>query len=75
MAEGGRAGRQLATGVRSEWGRALRLMRTKYHICKQFVVELGRVSDALLGEASRDARLLAGSKTRPEWWNIQGLFR
>ena len=44
-----------------------------HHICQQFVVEFGRVSvntDALLGEVSRDARLLAGSKTIPEWWNI-----
>ena len=30
---------------------------------------------ARLGEASRDARLFAGSKTIPEWWSIQGLFR
>ena len=53
-------------------------MRTKYTICQQFVVKFGRVSvntDALLGEASRDARLFAGSKTIPEWWSIQGLFR
>ena len=48
-------------------------MRTKYTICQQFVVKFGRVSvntDALLGEASRDARLFAGSKMVPEWWNI-----
>ena len=68
MREGGREGRRLVTGVRSGWGRASRSMRTKYHICQQFVVEFGRVSvitDALLGEALRDARLLADSKTIP----------
>ena len=73
MREGGRAGRRLVTGVRSGWGHALRSMRTKYHICQQFVVEFGRVSlntDALLGEASIDARLFAGSKKILKWWNI-----
>ena len=37
-------------------------------ICQQFVVEFELVSvntDAVLGEASRDARLLADSKTVP----------
>ena len=70
---GSRARRRLVTGVRSGWGRASRSMRTKYHICQQFVVEFGRVSvntDALLGGASRDARRFAGSKTIPEWWTI-----
>ena len=41
-------------------------MRTKYHIRQQVAVEFGRVSvntGAILGEASRDARLFAGSKT------------
>ena len=42
--EGGREGRRLVTEVRSGWGRASRSMRTKYHICQQFVVEFGRVS-------------------------------
>ena len=58
--DGGERG--LVTGVRSGWGRASRAMRTKYYICQQFVVEFGRVpvnTDALLGEASRDTRLLA----------------
>ena len=44
-------------------------MKTEDHICQQFPVEFGRVSamtGALLGEASRDARLFAGSKTIPE---------
>ena len=50
--DGGERG--LVTGVRSGWGRASRSMRTKYHICLQFIVEFGRVSvntDALRGEA------------------------
>ena len=40
-------------------------MRTKQHIYQQFVVEFGCVSvntDALLGEASRDARFFADSQ-------------
>ena len=44
-----------------------------YIICQQFVVEFERVSvhtNALLGEASRDVQLSAGSKIIPEWWNI-----
>ena len=56
------------TGVRSGWGRASRSMRTKCHICQQVVVEFGPVSvktDAVLGEASRDARLPAHSKMIP----------
>ena len=70
---GDRAGRRLVTRVRSGWGRASPSMRTKYHICQPFAVEFGRVSvntGALLGEASRDARLFAGSKTIPEWCNV-----
>ena len=70
---GGRAGRRLVTGVRSGWGRASHSMRTKYHICQQFAVMVGRMSvnsGALLGEASRDARLFAGSITILEWWNF-----
>ena len=46
----------------------LRSLRTRYRICRQFVVEFGRVSvntGALLGEASRDARLLEDSRTIP----------
>ena len=65
------------TGVRSGCGRASRSMRTKDHICQQFAVEFRRVSVntcALVGEASIDASLLAGSKTIPEWWNIEGPF-
>ena len=53
--------------------RASRAMRTKFHIWQQFAVEFGRVSvntGALLGEASRDARIFGGSKTITEWWNI-----
>ena len=60
---GGRGERRLLSEVRPEWGRAWRSLRTKYHICQQFV-EFGRVSvntNALLGEESRDARLLADS--------------
>ena len=70
--EGGREGRRLVTGVRSGWERASRSTRTKYNLCQQFVVEFGRApvnNDALLGEASRDAHLLADSKTIPVWWN------
>ena len=61
----GRAGRRLVPGVRSGWGRASRSISTKYHICQQFVVELGRVSvntDVLLGEASGGAHLLQARK-------------
>ena len=71
MREGGTEGRRLV--IRSGWGRASRSMRTKYHICQHFVVEFGRVSvniDTLLGEVSRDARLLADSKAIPVRWNI-----
>ena len=42
-------------------------------MCQQFVVEFGRMSvntDGLLGEASRDARLLADSKRIPVRWKI-----
>ena len=56
-------------------GTRFALMRTKYHICQQLAVESGSLSvntDALLGEASRDARLCAGSKTIPE---CGGTFR
>ena len=60
---GGRAGRRLVTGVRSGWGRASRSMRTKYHICQQFVVEFGRTCvrehQRHLDEASRDMLELA----------------
>ena len=68
----------MVTRVMSGWERASRSMRTKYHICQQFAVEFGRVSvdsDALLGKASRDYHLFAGSKTIPGWWIIQGQFR
>ena len=56
---GGRRRERLVTGVRSGWGRTSRSMRIKNHICQPVVVRVGRVSvstDALLGEASRDAR-------------------
>ena len=43
--EGSRAGRRLVTGISSGWGRASRSMRTRYHICQQFVVEFGRVCE------------------------------
>ena len=59
--------RRLVTGIRSGWERVLRLMRTKYHICQQLDVEFGRVSvntGALLGEASRDARLFCRLQIR-----------
>ena len=35
---GSRDGRRLVTGVRSGWGRASCSMRTKYHICQQFLI-------------------------------------
>ena len=57
--EGDARDRGLVTGVRLGWGRDSRSMRTEYHICQQSVVGFGRVSvntDALGGEASRDAR-------------------
>ena len=66
----GRAGRRLVTWVRSGCGHASRSTRTKYRIFQQFAEEFGRVSvntDALLGEASRDARLFVGPTTIPEW--------
>ena len=62
---GGRADRRLVTGASSWWGCALRSMRTKYHICQQFAEEGGHMSvnsGDLLGEASRDARLLQAPK-------------
>ena len=80
MREGSRARRRLVTGVRSGWGHVSRSLRTKYHICQQFVVEFGRVSvntDALLmGEESGDVCLFAGSKTidtrmLEQLWSIQ----
>ena len=51
-------------------------MKTEDHICQQFPVEFGRVSamtGALLGEASRDARLRLRNDTRmvEHLWSIQ----
>ena len=48
-------------------------MKTKFHMFQPFVVEVGHVSvmtDAFLGAASCDARLLADFKTIPVLSNI-----
>ena len=73
MRQVSRDGRRLETVIRSGSGPASRSMKSKYNIFQPFVVGFECVSvitNALLGEASRDARILADSKTIPVGWEI-----